>query len=102
MTNLLVIGGPAEGRMFEETSVGILYVPEMKPIKFYEADELTIDQLMLPNYIKHTYRVQKLMHEDKDGRVWTQKIYLHDSLDFDAGLHRLKEFLMKQFMMMEM
>jgi len=101
---LLVIGGPAEGRLIEETPYGVMYYAEITPVIFrkYSVDILDDPDYLSKGYTEHIYYAQTLMYKEESGRIWTKRIYLHSSLDLDAGLLRLKEFLMKQFIMMEL
>jgi hypothetical protein len=97
----LVIGGPAEGKLFEDLGYNLYRYPEIKPMTFTAIPGDTLP-LAEPNYIEHVYRLETLGMNDEKSRPHYQKIYLHSSLTPEQGMDRLKDFLVRQFIMLEM
>jgi len=99
MSRLLVIGGPAEGQMIEDNGPVLRYT-ELQPMTFemWDSDEPP----RMIDYIDHTYRKEQLAFKDDTGYPYTKWIYLHSSLNHVNGMERVKDFLLRQFMMMEL
>jgi len=100
---LLVIGGPAEGKMLEETEFRSMVYAQVKPVSWQLWQEDIIDDPQDLGYISHVYNVQELVFQDnKESRPYFKKIYLHSSLTIEAGMERLKAFLVEQFIKMDL
>lgn len=102
MNRVLMIGGPAEGRVVHSTGKDIV-VPELAPVTFKEyTDAFDMLNDPVPSYTTHVYRIQKLAYKEQDGREYFKEVYLHSSLNPEDGFNRLKDFLLKQFILMEL
>lgn len=96
MSNLLAIGGPAEGRMLEDCGDEYRHI-ELVPIVFKSVDYLA--PIEPKRTVHHIYIKRTLQFNDLDQRplVWQKPIYVHNSLTPTAGFNRLREFLLLTF-----